>query len=315
MRRREAFAAVVLAALAGVVVPRAARAEAQPFSLCVVHNNADHPSITAIVNGMNDEAKIFSAKITYFDPAFDPQKQVSMIEDCIARKADVIAVNAVDPAAVVPALKKAAEAGIPVIMHNADTNAAGRAYTKTFIGVRSYDQGYVVAAQMVKDLHGKGNIVAITGKPGQTDAVNRAEGMRAAIADAKADIKVLASEPADWSKDKALTVAQDLLTRYPKIDAIFAQDDGMAIGALQAVKAADREGIKIYGVGGMKEACTAIKNHELMATAMQPSYLIGVYTVRAAYDVLHGRLVPKEILAPTAAITAGNVTQWQSQCW
>ena len=316
MRRRDTIAVALLAALAlGTAMPRVAHAEAKPFSLCVVHNNADHPSITAIVNGMNDEAKIFSAKITYFDPAFDPQKQVSMIEDCIARKADVIAVNAVDPAAVVPALKKAAQAGIPVIMHNADTNAAGRAYTKTFVGVRSYDQGYVVSAQLAKDLHGKGSIVVITGKPGQTDTVNRAAGMRAAFADAKADIKVLASEPADWSKDKALTVTQDLLTRYPKIDAILAQDDGMAIGALQAVKAADREGIKIYGVGGMKEACTAIKNHELMATAMQPSYLIGVYTVRAAYDVLHGRMVPKEILAPTAAITAENVAQWQSQCW
>jgi ribose transport system substrate-binding protein len=280
-----------------------------------VHNNADHPSITAIVNGMNDEAQIFPAKITYFDPAFDPQKQVSMIEDCIARKANVIAVNAVDPAAVVPALKKAAQAGIPVIMHNADTDAAGREYTKTYVGVRSYDQGYVVASQMVKDLHGKGNIVEITGKPGQTDAVNRAAGMRAAIADAKADIKILASEPSDWSKDKALTVTQDLLTRYPKIDAIFAQDDGSAIGALQAVKAADRQGIKIYGVNGQKEACTAIKDREMMATAMQPSYLIGVYTVRAAYDVLHGRIVPKEILAPTAVITADNVAQLESQCW
>jgi ribose transport system substrate-binding protein len=313
MRRRDILAVILLTALTPEALP--VWAEAQPFSLCVVHNNADHPSITAIVNGMNDEAQIFSAKITYFDPAFDPQKQVSMIEDCIARKADVIAVNAVDPAAVVPALKKAAQAGIPVIMHNADTNAAGRDYTKTYVGVRSYDQGYVVGAQMVKDLNGKGSIVEITGKPGQTDAVNRAAGMRAAIADAKAEIKILASEPSDWSKDKALTVAQDLLTRYPKIDAIFAHDDGSAIGALQAVKAADRQGIKIYGVNGQKEACDAIKNHEMMASAMQPSYLIGVYTVRAAYDTLHGRIVPKEILAPTAVITADNVAQLESQCW
>src|SRR5262249_42376521 len=71
------------------------------FSICVVHNNADHPSITAIVNGMNDEGAIYKAKITYFDPAFDPQKQAAMVEDCIARKPSVIAVNAVDPAAVV----------------------------------------------------------------------------------------------------------------------------------------------------------------------------------------------------------------------
>ena len=62
----------------------AAAAQDDPFTICVVHNNADHPSITAIVNGMNDEAAIYGAEVTYFDPAFDPQKQASMVEDCIA---------------------------------------------------------------------------------------------------------------------------------------------------------------------------------------------------------------------------------------
>ena len=140
--------------------------------------------------------------------------------------------------------------------------------------------------------------------------------MRAAFADAKANVKVLGSEPADWSKDKGMTVMQDMLTRFPKIDALFSQDDGMAMGALQAMKAADRTDIKIYSVGAMKEACSAIKNKDqFVATAMQPSYLIGVYTVRAAYDALHGRLLPKETLTPTAAITADNEAQWESQCW
>jgi ABC-type sugar transport system substrate-binding protein len=292
-----------------------ASADPKPFSLCVVHNMADHPSIAAIVNGMNDEAPLFGAKITYFDPAFDPQKQVSMIEDCIARKSDVIAVNAVDPAAVVPALKKAAEAGIPVIMHNADTNEAGKAYSKTFVGVKSYDQGYAMGSRLAKDFGGKAAILVLTGKPGQTDAVNRWAGADAAFKDAHANIKVLASEPADWSKDKALTVTQDLITRYPKFDAILAEDDGMALGALQALKAAGVEKVKIYGVGAYKEACDAIKRHDMEATALHPCYLVDVYTVRAAYDALHGRYLPAEILAPTGAIDANNLAQFESECW
>src|SRR5947207_9345992 len=129
------FAALAVAALA--IHAAAATAADAPFSICVVHNNADHPSITAIVNGMNDEGAIYKANITYFDPAFDPQKQASMVEDCIARKPSVIAVNAVDPAAVVQVLKKANEAGIPVVMQNADTNDAGHAYTRTFVGSAS----------------------------------------------------------------------------------------------------------------------------------------------------------------------------------
>ena len=303
-------------ALLVAIALSAAPAVAAGPSICVVHNNADHPSITALVKGMNDEGAIYGAKITYFDPALNPVKQVSMIEDCISRKPDVIVVNAVDPAAVVPALRKANEAGIPVLMQNADTTPEGHAYTKAFIGSQSYDQGYAVGQMIVKALGGKGNIVVITGKTGQTDTVNRTAGMQAAFKDAKASIDVLAVQPADWSKDKALTVMQDLLTRFPKIDAVFGQDDPMALGALEAIKAQGREKeIKVFGVNGNKEACRAIKAGEMYGTALQLSYLVGVYTVRAAYDLTQKRLVPSTILAPTAPVTPETVDTWMSQCW
>jgi ribose transport system substrate-binding protein len=305
--------AATSAAGAGATAPAAA---ATSFTMCVVHNNADHPSITSIVNGMNDEGAIYGAKITYFDPANDPQKQASMIEDCISRKPNVIVVNAVDPAAVVPSIKKASDAGIPVLMQNADTNDEGHKYTKAFIGVQSYDQGYAVGEMIAKALNGTGNMVLVTGKPGQTDTVNRTAGMKAAFADAKANITILAEQPGDWSKDKALTVMQDLLTRYPNINAVFAHDDPMALGALQAIKAANRtDKIKLYGVGGFKEACAAIKNGEMGGTALQLSYLIGVYSVRAGYDLVKNRLISNKILAPTAPVTQANIDQWMSQCW
>jgi ABC-type sugar transport system substrate-binding protein len=264
---------------------------------------------------MNDEGKIYGADITYFDPAFDPQKQVSMIEDCVARKPSVIVVNAVDPAAVVQAIKKASEAGLPVVMQNADTNDEGHQYTRTFVGSQSYDQGYAVGQMIVKATGGKGNLVMITGKPGQFDVVQRADGAKKAFADAKADIKILAEEPADWSKDKALTVMQDLLTRFPDINIVFGQDDPMALGALQAIKASGAEGIKVFGVNGNKDACDAIKAGDMYGTAMQLSYLVGVYTVRAAYDITQGRQVPTKILAPTAPVTPENVNKLYDQCW
>ncbi len=302
-------------ALAGLVfaVPQASAQDA--LSICVVHNNADHPSITAIVNGMNDEGAVYRAEITYFDPAFDPQKQASMVEDCIARSPGVIVVNAVDPAAVVQVLKKANEAGIPVVMQNADTNDEGHQYTRTFIGSQSYDQGYAVGQMIVKATGGKGNLVMITGKPGQFDVVQRADGAKAAFADANAEITILAEEPADWSKDKALTVMQDLLTRHPDINIVFGQDDPMALGALQAIKAAGVEGIKVFGVNGNKDACEAIKAGDMYGTAMQLSYMVGVYTVRAAYDIVKGRQVPAKILAPTAPVTPENVADLEAQCW
>lgn len=303
------------AAFATLLGVGAAAAQDAPFTICVVHNNADHPSITAIVNGMNDEAAVYGGEVTYFDPAFDPQKQASMVEDCIARKPSVIAVNAVDPAAVVQVLKKASEAGIPVVMQNANTNEEGQAYTQTFIGSQSYDQGYAVGEMIVKATDGKGKLVMITGRPGQFDVVQRADGAKKAFADAGAEIEILAEEPADWSKDKALTVMQDLLTRYPDIDIVFGQDDPMALGALQAIKANGVEGIKVFGVNGNKDACDAIKAGDMYGTAMQLSYMVGVYTVRVAYDLYKGRQVPDEMLAPTAPVTPENVDALYDQCW
>jgi ribose transport system substrate-binding protein/inositol transport system substrate-binding protein len=288
------------------------------LEICVVHNNADHPSITAIVEGMDEEAAIYGAEVTYFDPAFDPQKQASMIEDCIARQPDVIVVNAVDAEAVVAPIKKAYDAGIPVITQNANCSADGYDYIETFVGSQSYDQGYAVGKMMAEKLGDTDSkVIFLGGKPGQTDYVNRVQGAKDAWADVGVSYEVLADQPAEWSKDKALSVMQDLLTRYPEgIDAVYAVDDPMAIGALEAIKAASREDeIAVYGTNGNVDACAAIEAGEMAGTALQMSYLVGVYTVRTAYDVSVGRLVADEVLAPTAPVTGDNVDYWMSMCW
>jgi ABC-type sugar transport system substrate-binding protein len=283
--------------------------------LCVIHNNADHPSITALTNGVNDEAKVSGMEVSFFDPAMDPQKQVSMIEDCIAASFDVIAVNAVDPVAVIPAIKNAKEAGIKVITVNANVDKSGASYIEGFIGSQSFDQGYAVGLMIAKALNNTGNIVLVTGNPGQTDAVNRTEGMKSAFKAQGANIKILAEQTGKWSKDEALKVMTDMLTKYPKIDAVFGHDDPMAIGALAAVKASGRTGIKAFGVNGNKEACESIKAGEMFGTALQLSYLVGVYAVRAAYDLKAGRLISSETLAPTAPVTPENIDLWMEQCW
>jgi ribose transport system substrate-binding protein len=283
--------------------------------LCVIHNNADHPSITALTNGVNDEAKVSGMDVSFFDPAMDPQKQVAMIEDCIAAKSNVIAVNAVDPVAVIPAIKKAKEAGIKVITVNANVDKSGASYIEGFIGSESYSQGYAVGLMIAKALNNTGNMVLVTGNPGKTDAVNRTEGMKAAFKAQGASIKILAEQTGKWSKDESLKVMTDFLTKYPKIDAVFGHDDPMALGALAAVDAAGRTGIKAFGVNGNKEACQSIKEGKMFGTALQLSYLVGVYAVRAAYDLNAGRLISAQTLAPTAPVTPENIDQWMEQCW
>ena len=170
-------AAAPAAAAPAAAAPAAAAPAAPALTLCVVHNGADHPSITSLVKGLDEEAKIFNAKVTYFDPALDPQKQATMIEDCISRKPDVLVVNVVDPTAVITSIKKAYDAGIPVITHNANVAPEGFKYIKTFIGADSYSQGYAIGKMMVAKLGNKAaNVIFIGGNPGQTDYINRVTG-------------------------------------------------------------------------------------------------------------------------------------------
>ena len=314
MKIQKGVVLLLLVLLVAALSAPLAIAQDTTWTIGVVHNNADHPSITAIVRGMEDEAAIYGARLVFLDPAFDPQRQASMIEDLIAQQVDVIVVNAVDPAAVVPSIRLAAEAGIPVITQNADTNAEGRQYVKTFVGSDSVIQGIAVGEMIRAALGGEGNVVILSGKPGQTDVVNRIGGMEQALAGS--NITVLDTQPAEWSKDRALTIMQDLLTRYPNIDAVFALDDPMALGALEAIKAEDRlDEIKVFGVNGNLEACQAIQAGEMAGTALQLSYMVGVYSVRAAYDAHVGRILPSEIKAPTAGITPENVERWIGECW
>jgi ABC-type sugar transport system substrate-binding protein len=299
-------------------VAGSAQVQKESFDIVVVHNNADHPSITAIVEGMDDEAKLFNANVTYFDPMYDPQKQAAMIGDAIVRKADVIVVNAVDPTAIISAIKRASDAGIPVITQNADVAAEGRQYVTTFVGSQSYDQGYAVGTMMAKKFKGTTpNIIFLGGMPGQTDYVNRVQGAKDAMRDANQAYNVLADQPAEWSKDKAMSLMQDLLTRYPSnIDAVYAVDDPMALGAIEAIKAVGGTSkIAVYGTNGNIDAGKAIQNGDMAGTALQMSYLVGVYAVRAAYDVYKGRLVPDNILAPTAPVSSENIAEWIDRFW
>lgn len=285
------------------------------FKIGVVHNNADHPSITAIVKGMMDEAQYLPVELIFLDPAYDPQKQASMIEDLITQKVDVICINPVDPAAVVPGIKAAVKAGIPVVMHNGDTNEEGQKYTTTYVDCRCWDQGNVIGQMIVRDLEGKGKVVIINGKPGQTGAVDRVDGFKEAIKDYPG-IQIIADQPAEWMKDKAVSVMEDFLTRYPDIDAVFALDDPMAFGAIQAIKAAGRlNKIKVYGVGGFKEAMEPIEKGEMAGTAWHFSYLVGVYTLRAAYDIALGRIVEKNIWVTSGPIDKSNVEQAKQFAW
>ena len=221
--------------------------------------------------------------------------------------------NAVDPAAVVPSLKKASEAGIPVIMNN-DTNEEGHQYTETFVTTDTYGQGRAVGEAIKAVMEPNSKMAIISGKPGQSGvaSASRAQGRARGNWDRvhrRATCGVVQGQGSHG--DAGLPDA------LPDLNGVYALDDPMALGALQAIKASGRDDLlgKVFGVNGNKEACEAIANGEMGGTALQLSYLVGVYSIRAGWDVTHDRIVDDIIAAPTVGLTKDNLEQWESQCW
>ncbi len=280
----------------------------------MIDNLTDHPSIQAIHRGMEETAQYYPVAIEYFDPNGDPQRQIAQIDDCIAREFDVLVLNAVDPAAVVPGIQRSVEAGIPVVMHNADTNEEGQQYTSTFVSPDLYAQGVAVGLEIAEDFPDGAEMVIISGVPGQTGVAERINGAMESLEGT--GVEFIDDQSANWDKDEALQVMQAFLTRYPDINGVYALDDFMALGALEAINAAGKQDqILVYGVGGAVEGCEAIQSGELQASAMHLSHLVGVHAIRAAWDVGHGLPVPKNITFPSIGLDSDNVEQYLDLCW
>ncbi|XEQ91250.1 Ribose import binding protein RbsB [Sporomusa carbonis] len=173
------------------------------------------------------------------------------IENLIQQKVSVIIVNPVDSKAIVPAIEAANKANIPVI--TVDRGAAGG---KVISAIASDNvAGGKMAGQLIVDkLGGKGKVVELEGIPGTSAANDRGKGFNEAIKTATG-IAVVAKQPADFDRAKGMKVMENILQANPEINAVFAHNDEMALGALEAIKAAKRTNIMAVGFDATADRC------------------------------------------------------------
>lgn len=269
-----------------------------------------NPFFVAIGQGASDEAKKLggpNVKITTVSSNYDLNTQVGQIENFIANKTDIILVNAVDPKAIAPVLKKATDAGVVVVAF--DVAASGADATvmsdNTAAGTTSCDY-------LAKHIGGKGNVVIINGPP-VSSVIDRVKGCEKVLS---ADgIKVLSdNQNAKGSRDGGLSVMQDLLTANPKIDGVFAINDPTAIGADLAIKQAHRDDIKlITSVDGSPDGEAGLKDKASLfaATAAQNPYKMASLAIEEGYGILQGKQ-PKEkiLLLPVPLVTKDNIASY-----
>jgi ribose transport system substrate-binding protein len=271
--------------------------------------SATHGWMGALIDSAEKQAKALkeSDGIEYvMTNAADPNKQANDVDDLIAQDVDVIVMLPIESAALSPVGQKVKDAGIPLVI--VDRELENDAAT---VVVKGDNEGIGVNAgkYFVEKLNGKGKVVEITGPPSSVTE-QRGAGFKEAME--STDIEVVASQSGDFSTEKSLEVMQNILQAHPEIDAVFTQDDGMALGVLQAIKEAGRKDIQfVTGAGGGKAVFEDIKENGLITATFLYSPTMVEDAVKIAADIAKGNKPAESMVVKEATqVTKDNVDEF-----
>jgi len=304
MLPRKVLFTVALTALTALLGPASSSAqEKKTVGLAVANLQADF--FNQIKQSVDAEAKAKGVNLIVADAKGDAATQVDQIQDMITRgiKA-LIYIPAGATAAGVP-VKAAKKANIPVI--NVDRNAPD-APGDTFIATDSVAAARTLGEYACKVTGGKANLAILQGQLGTTPEMDRDKGFNEALASCPG-IKVVAKQPSKaWMQDEGFAIAQDMLQRYPNIDAFFGRADALALGAAHAVKVANvGHKVWIFGFDGDVAGLKAVRDGTLDATMTQKTQGMGKLALDSALDLIDGKQLPKEQLQEAVLTTKENV--------
>lgn len=232
------------------------------------------------------------------------EEQTRLVEDWIVKKPDAFAFVPVDYKALVPSIQKANKAGMPVIIYCNDMSDVEKV---TFVGSNDELFEYEMCKYLFSSMGGKGKVVHIDGVPAAFTAQMRKKGFDRAVKESPG-IEVLASQPGQYRRLPASQVFENLMQRFPQIDAVVSANDDMAVGIVEALHAAGRGGkTKVVGIDGIPDAIQAIAEGKMFATADYSGHDQGYLAMQASVRHLRGEKIPKEILLPVFIIDKGNV--------
>jgi len=293
--RRGVLAGVVLLVLS-VLPLYAAAPPAMGLSISTLNN----PFFVDLRDGAQAAAKKANVNLIVLDAQNDSAREASQIEDLIQKKVAVIAINPTDSDAIVPTIKKINAAKIPVITVDRGANGG---VVAAHIASDNVAGGMMAAEYVAKRLNGRGNVVMLEGIAGTSAARDRGKGFRDGLKKYPG-ITLVAVQTADFDRAKGLTVMENILQAQKKIDAVFAQNDEMALGAVQAIEAAKRQTeMFVVGFDAIGDALTAIKAGKMAATIAQQPKEMGRLAVEAAVRIINKQSVPKFTPVPLKLVT------------
>ena len=308
MKLRTVLAATVAtAALAGA-------AAAESYKIGITQNNVGVDSYQTTY----EQAFIAAAEANpdietvVLDAGGDVARQIAQMEDLIQQEVDAIIIWPTNGEAVIPAVRKAQKAGIPVIVTNSNIAEEGFEFVASFSGPDNITQG-ARAAEIMCDkftemgVQDEAQILQISGQPGYTTAIERAKGFEDRLPEVCPNVTLMETQPGDWNREKSQKVMEAFLVKYDDIDGVYAGDDNMGVGALNAAKAAGREGIIFVGATNFAVGYEAMERGEYWGSIYQSPVDDAEAALQTAIDVLDGKDVPFLNYFDTPKITQDNM--------
>ncbi|MCJ8341471.1 MAG: ribose ABC transporter substrate-binding protein RbsB [Cetobacterium sp.] len=262
-----------------------------------VISTQDNPFFVNLKDGAVKESQKLGYDLIVLDSQNDPSKELSNVEDLLVRGVDVLLINPTDSDAVISSVRAANRAKVPVVTLDRGANGGK---VVSHVASDNIAGGKLAGEFLVNKLNGKGNIIELEGIPGTTAARDRGQGFNEAI---KGKLNIVASQAADFDRTKGLNVTENLLQAYPNVQAIFAQNDEMALGASKAAEASGKNNILIVGFDATEDAITAVKNGTMAATIAQNPEKIGSEGIDVANKIIKKENVNAYIPVPLKIIT------------
>jgi inositol transport system substrate-binding protein len=249
--------------------------------------------------------------LEFQDAQEDVVKQQDQVNNLISKGAKALVVVPVNTSAMAPITKAAQDAKIPLVYVNRNPFGEGSLPANVFyVGSQEIVAGTLQMEAMGKLLNGQGGVCILMGKLDNEGAILRTQGNEDVIKAKFPDIKVLAKETGNWQRDQGMSLTENWITTYGNnLKGILGNNDEMALGAVEAIRAANRTDVVVIGVDAIPDALTAVENGSLAATVLQDAKGQGRGAAEAAHKALSGQSQDSVKWIPFVLIDKSNLAQ------
>ncbi len=255
-------------------------------TIALVISTLNNPFFVTMKDSAQKEADKLGYNLIVLDSQDNPAKELANVQDLTVRGTKLMLINPTDSDAVGNAIIMANNAKIPVITLD---RIANKGTVVSHIASDNRLGGKIAGDFIAEKLGDEAKIIQLEGIAGTSAARERGEGFNKVAQEHK--FNMLASQPADFDRTKGLNVMQNLLTAHPAVQAVFAQNDEMALGALRALQTAGKSDVLVVGFDGTGDGIKAVQRGKLGATIAQRPDQIGIVGVQTANKVLRGEKV------------------------